>query len=81
MATKLMILGIRGVLPAEHWEGLLGRLTGKNPGLSEPWTSISFPETLYPRLDKRGKEGLCVFVGVVRDFGINKGIVITLKSV
>ena len=36
------------------------RITGKNWGLPEPWTSISFPEIRYPRLGKGGKEGLCV---------------------
>ena len=46
------------------------RITGKNQGLPEPWTSISFPEIWYPRLGKVGKEGLCVFVGVLRDSGI-----------
>ena len=45
------------------------RITGKNWGLPEPQTSISFPEIWYPRLGK-GWEGLCVFVGVLRDFGI-----------
>ena len=46
------------------------RNTGKNQGLPEPWTSISFPEIWYAWLGKGGKEGLCVFVGVLRDFGI-----------
>ena len=45
-------------------------ITGKNRGLPEPQTSISCPETWYPGLGKGGKEGLCVFVGVLRDFGI-----------
>ena len=45
-------------------------ITGKNCGLPEPWTSISFLEIRYPRLGKARKEGLCVFVGVLRDFGI-----------
>ena len=45
-------------------------VTGKNQGLPEPQTSISFPEIQYPRPGKGGKEALCVFVGVLRDFGI-----------
>ena len=39
------------------------RIIGKNRGLPEPQTSISFPEMQYPglaRLGRRGKEGLCV---------------------
>ena len=39
------------------------RITGKNWGLPEPWTSISFPEIRYPRPGKGGKEALGVFVG------------------
>ena len=46
------------------------QITGKNWGLPEPLTSISFPEIQYPRLGKGGKEGLCVFVGLLRGFGI-----------
>ena len=46
------------------------QITGKNRGPLEAQTSISFPETRYSRLGKGGKEGLCVFVGVLRDFGI-----------
>ena len=45
-------------------------ITGKNQGLPEPRTSISFPEIWYPGPGRGGKEGLCVFVGVLRDFGI-----------
>ena len=47
------------------------RITGKNQGLPEPWTSISFPEIWYPGLGKGGKERLCAFVGILRDFGIS----------
>ena len=57
--------GTKGGRPAKH--GLLGRTGG---WLSEPQTSISFPERWYPRLGKGRKEGLCVFVGVLRGFGI-----------
>ena len=39
-------------------------------GLPEPWTSTSFPETQYPRLGKGEKEGLCVFVGILKNFRI-----------
>ena len=46
------------------------RITEKNQGLPEPWTSISFPAIGYPGLGKGGKGGLCVFVGVLKDFGI-----------
>ena len=57
--------GTKGGRPAKH--GLLGRTGG---WLSEPQTSISCPEIWYPRLGRGGKEGLCVFVGILRDFGI-----------
>ena len=46
------------------------RITGKNQGLPEPRTSIFFPEIRYPELGRGGKEGLCAFVGILRDFGI-----------
>ena len=46
------------------------RITGKIRGLPEPQTSISFPEIWYPCLGKGGKEELCVFWGILRDFGI-----------
>ena len=39
-------------------------------GLSEPQTSISFPEIRYPGLGRGRKDGLCAFVGILRDFGI-----------
>ena len=59
-----MVLGTEGGLPAE--QGLLGR-----PGdyLSHRLLSIYFPETWYPGLGKGGKEGLCMFVGVLRGVG------------
>ena len=47
------------------------RITGKNRELPEPRISISVPEIWYPGLGKRGTEGLCVSVGVLRDFGIS----------
>ena len=59
-----MVLGTEGGLSAEH--GLLGR-TGGYLSYGLP---ISFPEIGYPGPGKGGKEGLCVFVGVLRDFGI-----------
>ena len=46
------------------------QITGKNQGLPEPQTSISFLEIQYSGPDKGGKEGLCVFVAVLRNFGI-----------
>ena len=39
-------------------------------GLPEPRTSISFPEIGYPRLGKGEKEGLCAFVGILKNFSI-----------
>ena len=59
-----------------HGSGLTGDHGGDiadsagTKGLPEPQTSTSFPEIWYPRPGKGGKEGLCVFVGVLRDFGI-----------
>ena len=47
-------------------------ITGKSQGLPEPGTSFSFPEIRYPGLGKVGKEGLYVFVAVLRDDGILK---------
>ena len=46
---QLMVLGTTGGRPAEH--GLLG-----TEGLPEPRTSISFPETQYPRLGRGGRK-------------------------
>ena len=59
-----MVLGREGGWPAE------GSLLERTRGLPEPQTSISFRGIWYPRLGKVGKEGLCVFVGVLRDFNI-----------
>ena len=48
----------------DYWE---------EPGATRATDFYSFPEIRYPRLvglGKGGKEGLCVFVGVLRDFRI-----------
>ena len=42
----------------------------RTEGLPEPRTSISFPEIGYPRLGKGEKEGLCAFVGILKNFSI-----------
>ena len=39
-------------------------------GLPEPWTSTFFPEIRCPSLGKGEKEGLCVFVGILKNFSI-----------
>ena len=39
-------------------------------GLPEPRTSISFPEIRYPGLSKGEREGLCAFVGILKNFSI-----------
>ena len=45
------------------------RITGKNRGLPEPRTSISFPEIRYPRLGRgRGKD--CASVAILKNFSI-----------
>ena len=41
-----------------------------NKELPEPRTSTSFPEIRYPRLGKGEKEGLCAFVGTLKNFSI-----------
>ena len=61
-----------------HGFGLTGDHSGDTAngagteGLPEPQTSTSFPEIRYPRLDRgrRKKEGLCVSVGILKDFSI-----------
>ena len=59
-----------------HGSGLTGDRGGdtvdgaRTKGLPKPWTSTSFPEIQYPRLGKGEKEGLCVFVGILKDFSI-----------
>ena len=62
--TQLMVLGTKGGLPAKH--GLLGRTRGYlSHGLLFLLLRYSAPDWA-----EVGKEGLCVFVGVLRDFGI-----------
>ena len=46
-------------------------MDGARPeGLPEPRTSTSFPELQYPGLGKGEKEGLCAFVGILKNFRI-----------
>ena len=42
----------------------------RTEGLPEPRTSTSFPEMQYPGLGTGEKEGLCVFVGILKNFSI-----------
>ena len=59
-----------------HGFGLTGDRGGNTAygtgtkGLPEPRTSTSFPEMPYPRLGKGEKEGLCAFVGILKNFSI-----------
>ena len=59
-----------------HGSGLTGDCSGdtadgaQTEGLPEPWTSTSFPEIRYTRLGKGDKEGLCAFVGILKNFSI-----------
>ena len=59
-----------------HGSGLTGDQGGnteegaRTQGLLELWTSTSFPEMWYPRLGKGEKEGLCAFVGILKNFSI-----------
>ena len=46
------------------------QITGKNWGLPEPWTPISFPEIRYPGPGKGGRKDCVCFVGVLTDFRI-----------
>ena len=39
-------------------------------GLPEPWTSTSFLEIWVHWTGQREKEGLCAFVGILKDFSI-----------
>ena len=39
-------------------------------GLPEPQASTSFPEIWYPVLGRGEKEGLCAFVGILKNFSI-----------
>ena len=72
--------GVKGLLQVGHEKVPRGSgLTGdhsrdtadgaRTEGLPEPWTS-TFPEIRYPRLGKGEKEGLCVFVGILKNFRI-----------
>ena len=64
MTTQLMVLGTEGGLPAEH--GLLGRTRGYlSHGLLFLFLRYGTPDWA-----KGGKAVLCVFVGVLRNFGI-----------
>ena len=59
-----------------HGSGLTGDHGGNtadgagSKGLPEPRTSTSFPEIRYPGLGKGEKEGLCTFVGILKNFSI-----------
>ena len=59
-----------------HGSGLTGDHGGNtadgagSKGLPEPRTSTSFPEIRYPGLGKGEKEGLCAFVGILKNFSI-----------
>ena len=59
-----------------HGFGLTGDCGGntadgaRTEGLPEPRTSTSFPEIQYPRLGKGDKEGLCAFVGILKNFSL-----------
>ena len=62
-ATQLMVLGTKGGLPAEH--GLLGRTRGyQSHGLLFLFLRYGTPDWA-----KGGRKD-CVFVGVLRGFGI-----------
>ena len=73
--------GVKGLLlvgqeKVSHGFGLTGDY-GSNTedgagteGLPESWTSTSFPEIWNPRLGKGEKEGLCAFVGILKNFSI-----------
>ena len=73
--------GVKGLLLVGHEKvphgfGLTGDHGGAQlmmlgtKGLPEPRTSTSFPEIRYPRLG-RGRRKDCVFVGILKDFGIS----------
>ena len=51
---------------AAMW-GLFGAM---HLGREEPGTCISFSEIRYPRLGRGGRKD-CVFVGILKDFGIS----------
>ena len=66
----LLIVGNKKV---PHGSGLTGDRCSdtvdgaRTKGLPEPRTS-TFPETRYPGPGKGEKEGLCVFVGILKNF-------------
>ena len=73
--------GVKGLLQVGHKKvphgfGLTGDCGGntadgaRTEGLPEPRTSTSFPEIQYPRLGKGDKEGLCAFVGILKNFSL-----------
>ena len=69
---RLLLVGLEKV---PHGYGLTGD-HGSNTadgarteGLSEPWTSTSFPEIRCPGLG-RGRRKDCAFVGILKDFSI-----------
>ena len=68
-----MLVG-HGKVP--HGSGLTGDCSGNtadgagNEGLPESWTSIFFPEIRYSGLGKGEKEGVCAFVGILKNFSI-----------
>lgn len=59
-----------------HGSGLTGDHDGDTvdgagtEGLPEPQTSTPSPETRYLRVGKGEKEGLCAFVGILKDFSV-----------
>ena len=69
----LLLVGHKKV---PHGSGLTGDHGGdtvdgpRTEGLPEPRTPTSFPEIQYPGLGKRKKEGLCAFVGILKNFSI-----------
>ena len=69
----LLLVGHENV---PHGSGLTGERGGntvdgaRTEGLPEPRTSISFPEIRYPGLSKGEREGLCAFVGILKNFSI-----------
>ena len=61
MAAQLTVLGTLGGWPAEH------RLLGRTRHYLSHGLLFLFLRHMVPRLGKGGKEGPCVFVGILRD--------------